>query len=79
MTMPGLGLTGLRGTQIMGSISYTLVKYYYPFNPYKPYVCECGSVCIWVCECEYVCVCVCVNMCVQKFQKSQKIKKSQKI
>jgi hypothetical protein len=42
--------------------------YYYPFNPYKPYICECGSVCMWVseyeyvcmwvCECEYVCVCV---------------------
>jgi hypothetical protein len=26
MTMPGPGLMGLRGTQIMGSISYTLVS-----------------------------------------------------
>jgi hypothetical protein len=27
MTMLGPGLTGLRGTQIVGSISYTLVRF----------------------------------------------------
>jgi hypothetical protein len=42
--------------------------YYYPFNPYKPYVCECRSVCMWVsmcvCACVsmWVCVCACVSM-----------------
>jgi hypothetical protein len=42
--------------------------YYYPFNPYKPYVCECRSVCMWVsmcvCSCVsmWVCVCACVSM-----------------
>jgi hypothetical protein len=39
--------------------------YYYPFNPYKPYVCECRSVCMWVCVCEseYVYVCTCEYVC----------------
>jgi hypothetical protein len=31
MTMPGLGLTGLKGTQIVGSISYTLVNGFVAF------------------------------------------------
>jgi hypothetical protein len=45
-----------------------------PFNPYKPYVCECRSVCMWVCVCECVsvsmCVCAHVSMCVYKNPKN---------
>jgi hypothetical protein len=58
--------------------------YYYSFNPYKHYVCECESVYMWVCDCEYVCVYVCVRvwvcMCakIQKISKNLKSKKKQK-
>jgi hypothetical protein len=43
--------------------------FYYPFNPYKPYVYECRSVSMCVCACvstlvcEYVSMCVCVCIC----------------
>jgi hypothetical protein len=66
--------------------------YYSPFNPYKPYVCECRSVCMWVwvlvCMCVLVWVSVCVRMwvCVsakntknlKTFKKSQKFQKNPK-
>jgi hypothetical protein len=56
--------------------------YYYPFNPYKPYVCECRSVCVCECVsvgvCEYVCVCACEYVCVKKSKKSQKNSKNLK-
>jgi hypothetical protein len=37
--------------------------YYYPFNLYKPYVCECRSVCRSVCMWVSMCVCVLVWVC----------------
>jgi hypothetical protein len=62
--------------------------YYYPFNPYKPYVCECRSVyvrcvCVhmWVCVCAHVSMCVCakIRKISKKLKKFKKFKKSQNI
>jgi hypothetical protein len=55
--------------------------YYYPFNPYEPYVCQCVSVgvCVYECVSVSVYVCACVSMCVCKnLKKSLKIQKISK-
>jgi hypothetical protein len=68
VTHPNIALGQARLTSsfylhVLAPTPIILYWFYYPFNPYKPYVCVsvcmCVCICVSVCECVWVCVCVC--------------------